>query len=899
MLSNVNISTLHFKTKYITGEALNVLTDTTKNKYIIKGSTGIGATTAILNYQLGNYIIISPNVGMIKGKEVKKSSFTSDKQLFIYSGSDDTWEDALHYLMYNDVQNLIINTTPDQICKVYDTEVYLMLLDIPIFIDEAHTYPQGASFRKKLGEFMELVYNQWNASFTISTATPIYSFIDIPGNISIEYYRVERTKKQLKHIDVTNDRKAIEQFVYEQYEQNRLVVIFTNDKNIHLSFKELKVGNLVGETLKLKLKPHGRGIDLKDLDYDETDVLIFSSSYYAGFDIEQDCSILIISNQQNEANKINVNNIVQAYGRCRHTVHEALFVNILAERNSKGETITYPKYLSEVHTNYDGYLERKKEYESILNNFKLNLVAKESGYITNANYINRSLLLHDVLTNINDYQLYNDDVLIQTLNDYGFNTSTYINDIDKVRKKYGSNLKQRMTNLLLLSTDELLNDFSNIKRKLRNKADGSYSPKLALEYLTAYLLKFTDANILIDKLNNKRVNSNEFYKSVNAFLCVNGSTRNHTVQLSKNEVNGSKIYVNDDAKEVLKTIIWLTDNWQMLYSITKIGNDNYSSKIAEEIFITDLLYDKTLYLKYQNNKKNRISNIRSAITKSLKSEEIQVDDVRLNLINNIIKSNSKKLDSDEFISYNSKKSFKKRMKEAIVFLLTNGMSGKGRTTKHREYNPLTLLPRAFRSIIPIRYVEVDLTSANPQIIDAMLNTDIGLNVYKNLMSSRKITRNEAKTLFNKTLNNYKISVAKAIKIYLDSGYSKDKAKELAMLTAEVGKGVFYEKMTKAEAELTKLYNETLSIKTYRFHDAIVMKESDIIDNNIILPIQLEKAEDDIEMQKKQIVFHIGYYNLPGINYEGMVSNKSHSTDKLIANHRMINNKSTGHKRIAS
>jgi len=561
-------------------------------------------------------------------------------------------------------------------------------------------------------------------------------------------------------------------------------------------------------------------------------------------------------------------------------------VNILSERNSKKELTTYPKDLSEVHASYDCYLERKKEYESILNNSKLNLVAKNNSYITEANYINRSLLLHDVLTSINDYQLYNSDVLIQTLEDYGFTTGTYINDVEKVRKKYGSDLKQRLSNLLQLPTEELLNDYYNIKKKLRNKTDGSYSPKLALEYLTAYLMKFSEADILISKLNNKRVNGCEFYKSVNAFLCINGSTRSHTSQLSKNELNGSKIYANDDAKKVLKTVVWLTDNWQMLYAIAKISNNNYSDKIAEEICISEVLYDKTLYLKYQKNRKNRISNTRNAIKKLLESKNITIEDAKLKYINNIIKSNFKKLDKGEYVNYNSKKNLKSRMKEAIIFLLTNGNSGKGRTTKHREYNPLTLLHRALRSIIPIRYVEVDLTSANPQIIDAMLNINIGLDVYKNLMSSRNITRNEAKTLFNKTLNNYKISVAKAIKIYLDAGYTTDKAKELAMLTAEVKKGSFYERMTKAEAELTKLYEQTLSIKTYRFHDAIVIKESDVINNNIVLPMQLITSED-IKVQQKNVIFHIGYYNLPGIKYDGTVTNKPHNSDKLISNYKMV------------
>jgi len=79
MQSDIRIKELTFEGQYISGEAKAILTDPNTNKYIIKGSTGIGATTAILNNTKGNYIIVSPNVGMIESKEKHRGTYDSDK----------------------------------------------------------------------------------------------------------------------------------------------------------------------------------------------------------------------------------------------------------------------------------------------------------------------------------------------------------------------------------------------------------------------------------------------------------------------------------------------------------------------------------------------------------------------------------------------------------------------------------------------------------------------------------------------------------------------------------------------------------------------------------------------------------------------------------------------------
>ena len=196
----------------------------------------------------------------------------------------------------------------------------------------------------------------------------------------------------------------------------------------------------------------------------------------------------------------------------------------------------------------------------------------------------------------------------------------------------------------------------------------------------------------------------------------------------------------------------------------------------------------------------------------------------------------KELDSgNDYVNYNTRKAIKRKMNNVLIFLLTNGKIGSVSEVKSREYNPLTQTPKALRSIIPIKLISVDLTSANPQIVDSILNTNIGLDVYGNLMTARNISRNKAKKIYNSTLNNHKLTVSNAKKIYLECGYSDNKALELARLTANVVKGSFFEIMTANEKILMERYQSILPIQSYRFHDAIITTLQDLETNNITLP----------------------------------------------------------------
>ena len=121
-------------------EANEVITDFSSNKIIIKDDTGQGATTAVLNIKNQNIIIISPLVGMIQGKENKRTNNKQDNQRFIYKDSTDKW-DEIEKLIKKETQ-FILNTTPEQIIEVKKNkpELFQQIMEIPFFVDEFQIY---------------------------------------------------------------------------------------------------------------------------------------------------------------------------------------------------------------------------------------------------------------------------------------------------------------------------------------------------------------------------------------------------------------------------------------------------------------------------------------------------------------------------------------------------------------------------------------------------------------------------------------------------------------------------------------------------------------------------------------------------------------------------------------
>jgi hypothetical protein len=117
-------------------------------------------------------------------------------------------------------------------------------------------------------------------------------------------------------------------------------------------------------------------------------------------------------------------------------------------------------------------------------------------------------------------------------------------------------------------------------------------------------------------------------------------------------------------------------------------------------------------------------------------------------------------------------------------------------------------------------VEVDIISSNAQIIDKLFKTNIGLSVYDNLQTSRGISRDEAKVLYNSTLNNHRLNKKRAKDIYMQAGYESEQAERIAEFTTH---GKIYEDMFEEEEYILRGYRIKCRLQNFlRCHDALIM-----------------------------------------------------------------------------
>jgi hypothetical protein len=859
-----NVKTIKFNSKYVSGKALELITNFDTNTYIIKGSTGIGGTTALLNYIQSNCLIISPNVGMIKGKEGKQ--YTSDKQLFIYASSKDKWSDAIDYLENEDNTNLVINTTPDQICLIRETknELYNKIRTFNVFVDEFHVYTTDATFRNSVGQLMELIFNDWLAKFKLSTATPNYNLIDIPRHVELGIYKLERENQPKKRLSYSYDINDVKPFINDEVDKGRLVVLFTNNGNYHKSFRHLRVHNLVGETLKIKLAPFLRGQN--GIDYpNDTQLLIVSSSFFAGFDIEQDCSMIFVSEELMQQRKINLNNLMQAYGRGRNTVHNALYVNARALKNNENVVTTLKDVNNAVQQAENDIIKANNELKS------------SDNFSFKPQYVKSSELRAKAIQVANDYLQYNLSIMINELISNNFEVCEYDNRYTKdiITQSTATLFQDRIKNLLALDEKHLRYSYSTIKKNLTYKDNPTFSTGLALEYITSLLIKKSDCH-LVSMLDNKRLRPNEFYNSMNLFLRVNHPTKYLSEQLTpEQQRKAESLHKQDEYKDKLSGNWWLIKDWYYLFAVHKLKKGIFTKDIERNIVVYEKFYDVDIYNTNAKDKTNRVRNTRNYILKQISDKNVILTEKELERLEDTIKGKFIRKDlGDTLTNGNTKAHIVAKMVNAILFLWSSGKNEVIKEVKGREYHSITQIAGAFRPVVPIKWLSVDLTSANPQIIDNILGSNIALEVYKNLMISKGISRDRAKTLYNSYLNNHYHTVEKAYNFYLGCGYTAEQAKQLSKLTAQVPKGSFHEIATLSERKLMLDYANTLPLKTHRFHDAIIMEYEDVLKNNITLPNLVN-----------DYVYHTDFFN-DSSHYDNVTNEKVYTSNGFIHNHKV-------------
>lgn len=813
---------IKFKGKYANGIALEKLNNYEKNTYIIKGSTGIGGTTAQLNNTKDNILIISPYTSMVAKKESSRSEYLSNKNYFIYGNSFDRWNNINEII--DSESNIVINCTLDQLVIVYNSyiELFDKLSNFNLFIDEYHAYSSEIEYRKNISIFYDIIFNKWNAPIKLSTATPSYLNFDVPTNINIEYITISREENPTTQLNTYTDKNYVFDFISKNRIAKNPVAIFTNNKKLISEivnrFKDSNsICALVGNNLKLKLEYFIDSNTDINQNVNNADIVILSSSYFAGYDLTRDMSICIVNEPSKTHTRISPENIVQAYGRVRNEIIENAYIHI---DNRKSVT-----------SKRNGALESE-----IKNMLEFNIKQ-----LNQLNY------------DITNYFTSDINILKTRLEDFNFNLKIHL---DKSKSFYQtSTFKKRLDNLLSYSIESNLKAYYTTKRDLRTKHEGSFTFNQLFERLTA---------IIIQKIDTKALNKISGRKTLKKRILID-SIYNTVIE---NHYNFFKDVLNCDLKLATSSKTYnynfdevksLLIDWVWLYSCYNIKKGILNPDIIRTINLYSIIYDFKIYLDcHKVGNYNRTRAVKRKIYKELKRLNILPNENEDYKIQETIKTAFKCIDNEiEFNSNNSNKSYLiNLMFDSLIYIYSEASKDSiGKESYNRTYTALTQLPGVLRSVIPFKIVEVDITSANPQFVDSLILTNISMDVYTNIMKSNNCDRDTAKKLYNTYLNNHNFKRSKAITFYKSCGYSNAKAKELSELTSEVERGNFYRKMTEIESLVIYSYANMFcqNINCYRLHDALLIPFYEIYNTN-------NKLKTNMEIDKNNIEFHIGYFN---------------------------------------
>ena len=840
--------------------ANGIITDFTKNKLIIKGDTGIGGTTAVLNITDQTIIIISPISGMIIGKESVRESH----QMFIYQGSKDRWHHFENECKRGN--HIVLNTTPEQIIEVKknNSSLYKMIMQIPLFIDESQVYSES-EYRSSMSTFFDILYNEHKANVTLSTATPTYKNLDIPKHIldEMDIYKIERGVKRTKNVTIS-PLNNYWNFIKANCEKGIKVVLFTNDinkiKNVlnedNLGYKtQLLVGDTLSvKTSGVKTKTYKEYSNIVNAKIDETaDVYILSTKYQIGFDLHFNASVGIIMDEFSMVDAYNVNQVNQAYGRVRGTVVDAQIF-----------------YRCSPYTNIDiNKLERQ-----------IRLIDFEKGYLKN---------IQPHINDINHGLSYPKSNLINSLNDYGFTVNdedtqgTVVATSVSFPIKYRNLINQEDKDIYIIGK-ELEKVCNNIKGDDPNF--NGFGKKDLLLWATAYMAVETQSEYLLNATADRY---ERLLTTAKTFIDVNDLANPDKMsemdkitkfRVSKNQMdiaikNGALCQLKED--ELTDFGFIFPYNWSSLffkakqiinslYVIQIIESRQYSEatkrivngfSVVSECILDD--YIKALSTESNQDVKALIEDDdRDALDKLTKEYSKLLIGKRVfnNTNRNIAKQLSKLEGYSQFefnqimdkaekikhalmackhgirntIKMNTYSTAKQveRHKYYILSLLSLSCAGhmfgfKTTSVDNRVFNTATKTTRQLRGYTPYELIQCDIKSAFASFLDTLVGSDIALQVYSNLEKKYTIERSEAKTWFNMMLNDNKRSAHEAKAFFKACGYTKEQVTKIIALTLKE-KGSFYKTMTKMEDNLIEefKYINRLDYTAVRLHDAIII-----------------------------------------------------------------------------
>ncbi len=852
--------------------ALSVVTDFKTNKLIIKGSTGIGGTSAILSITDQTIIVVSPLVGMIADKESQCDTYHN---LFIYENSKHSWKDVSKKI--RNEEHFILNTTPDQIMalKKCNSELFIEVKKIPLFVDESHMAAE-TDYRKSLAEFNHEVFTNWENHFTLSTATPVHKNLDIPKHIieRLEVISIKRRISPTKPITIYNHRNY-EQWVLNEIANGNKVVLFSNDENVYKRFflnHDLNIQPLVGKHLEKKIATF---IDSTNTNLTNKlelgkDLYILSTKFLTGYDITFDASVAILTNENTQVETRYVNDIVQAYGRLRGKV-----LNAAIFYNNSIEDLPFDEDL-------------------VISQIKNDLVFPSQDTMTDGK-VNHTLVINKHLPSILRHQTYSSiEMLSDNLKAFGFApVSEYIEDARLTPT--GISLPEKIQCLLTMDEYELcrFTEFVFMNIGGNNPDYNGFSERLVMLYACAYIAKECENTWLNDKLLNTD-RYEDLIQILKTFIDVNIATEPQQTpnenmkrdiyqmleekpspssemdKISKYQVsdrlktlaiNGGAIshnFAGSNQNQTFRNAIILINTFHVINLVKKNELDEItlqkmeienvlSVKIKEhylkciatiteqpietvtmqietrDISLNDKMYNRAIRSYFKHTFERVVSQL-SFIPTDEQKEILSIRlDKQINLLgkwdNNFdIKSKLNHID----YSMEKQKEYHKYYLLGMASLIVAGhMAGFKYSRKHnREYNVATKVTKSLRKCTPYKMLDLDIRSANAQIVDRIFETNIGMEVYQNLMLAKGISRDKAKVLYNSTLNNYKLSKTKAKQVFLDCGYPEQIANKIASKTTS---DKIYFEMCQAEERIISGYREAINPEyAIRCHDGLLM-----------------------------------------------------------------------------
>ena len=843
--------------------ANKLITTFDSNKYIIKGDTGIGGTSAILNITDQNVIIISPLTGMIVGKEAKKNTH----QMFKYKDSKDNW---FYYEREISLGNkVILNCTPEQIIELKNNnpDLFNKVMHFPFFVDEFQVYSES-HYRTTMPEFYNILFKEHRGNYILSTATPTYKHLDIPQHIqdNMEFHKIEHTNPRKKPISIAPINNYWN-YIKSNCAEGNKVVLFTNDyKRIKNFLDEKYIGTykvqlLVGKKLatdtsgaKSKKQKEYNYLLKSQID-SEADIYILSTKYLIGFDLDFDACIAVIMDEYSEVDCFNANQIMQAYGRVRGNVINA--------------KIFYRSKPQDVNAN-----------NIILVQDRIQKTEFDDKYL--------KTIQPDIKT-INHIQSYPATNLKQTLENYGFDVTIEDTKMDahistkvNFEKKYKNLITQEYDETFILR-QELNVIVNNIKGDDPNYS--GFGKRDLLLWATAFMALECKSEYLLtaDAQRYERL-----LKTAKTFIDVNDEAYPDLVtELDKI----TKYRVSDHMKEIAKkngaimdfkvSEVWnnitMFNHWSSTYLLAKqiinslyvihmVENEEYSeetkrivnafsvaSKCVIEDYITALSSISNtninhLLKKGDNQKLDKIksewghklnrtstfNNTNRTIKRLLnnyegytQSEINQVLDKVDSMKSSLLGCKHGILNTIQMNTY-SLENQKKRHSNYILSLLSLYCAGhmhgfKSVRVDNRIFNTATKTTRQLRGYTPYEINEFDINSAYPSFVDEIVGSTIAKEVYNNLMTQKNIDRNKAKKLYNMMLNDHTRNPLDARTFFKSCGYNNEQVTKIMDLTLKK-RGSFYKRMTQMEDQLIYDFktNNRLDNNVIRLHDAILV-----------------------------------------------------------------------------